>query len=266
MKIHNCFVNRGTLEVVKPQTVEELAAKAREEQQQRAERERQAQERKATRQKAIAAELKRHNTYTHAQAVAWEKASAASVRKLFNVESGKVENIAQQKSGRAMQDAFLEALKRGAKSVEVPPAIIQRGKINLELVNRAPHFMGLETETIPWRVDEVLKDAGDPPFPVPKGATIYQAAHVSGGVRFWTLEGNTLYLAVNSKGEPVKGGEGYKAQQARLELEAKAAAEEKANAAKLEAERAELERQEKQLEALKKLPKASFEKLLSMLK
>ena len=253
-------------EILKAQTIEEKAAQDREQARLKEERERLAQERKATRQKAIAAELKRHNAYTHAQADAWEKASAASVRKLFNVESGKVENIAQQKNGRAMQDAFLEALKRGAKSIEVPPAIIQCGKINLELVNRAPHFMGLETETIPWRVDKVLIEANDPPFPIPKGATIYQAAHVSGGVRFWTLEGNTLYLAVNSKGEPVKGGEGHKAQQARLELEAKAAAEEKANAAKLEAERAELERQEKQLEALKKLPKASFEKLLSMLK
>lgn len=266
MKTHTCFVNRQTMEVLKPQTAAERAAKAREEQQQRAEREHQEQERRAARLKKIESELKRHYEYKEAQDLAWDVAGADNYRMAFNVVSGKVQSMRKPKDMWVMHKAFLESVKRGAQEIHVPPAIMNRGKINLDLVNPAPHFLGLETETIPWRVDEVLTVAGDPPFPVPKGATIYQAAHVSGGFRYWKLEGNTLYLAVNDKGEPVKGGEGYKSQQARLKHEAKAAAEEKANAAKLEAKRAELERQEKQLEALKKLPKASFEKLLSMLK
>lgn len=265
MKIHKCFVNRETWEVVNPQTVEERQAQAREMAQMKAEAERARQKAKARRQQAAEKELARYKAYIETQQKAWEIAAETHTRKLFNRETGRVEEIPDQKSGAAMHGAFLDALSRGVRSIDISAPIITRGKINIELVNKAESYLGLETDPIPFKIKESLVETDDPPFPVSNKTKVYRAFHNNGEYRFYALEGNTLYLAVNSKGEPVKGGEGYKAQQARLELEAKAAAEEKANAAKLEAERAELERQEKQLEQLKKLPAGQFEKLMQLL-
>lgn len=264
------------IEMVSSDGYRETMQQRREQQQQaeleRLEREQQRAEEKKQQQAFIEAEKKRHKAYTDAARAAWEKAAKASSRELFNADSGKVERLPELRSADKMHSDFLDAFKNGAEIIPVPDAIIKGGKLNLDFINEPEHYAGLSFDTRAWNVVNTVKIADDPCFEIPKGVTIY-ASNVTGGSyditgRYWMLQGNALYMAMDKDGQPVKWNyktEGYKAKQARLKAEAEAAEAERKRLAALEAERLEAERQEKQLETLKQLPAEKFRKLLNLL-
>lgn len=198
----------------------------------------------------------------------WTAAAAEMEATRFNADSGKLEAVGKPQEPEKLQMYFMEKINRGEQIIKIPAALIDGGKLKQVAFDYWSFY----------RYDNcrcsMLSIPDDPVFKAPDGMPVYAALTAENGGcvgRYWVLSGDTLYMATGADGLPVYwmlGGltEGYKAKQARLKAEAEAAELERKRLAKEEAERKEAERQEKQLEQLKAIPAAAFDKLMNIVK